>query len=341
MDDKSLDVALIGSGRAGRIHGRNYSGQIAGANLVAVVDADREAAASAADGLGVDAWYTDYRAVLDSDEVDAVVIVTPTVMHREVAVAAAQAGKHIFCEKPMAMSTAECDEMIAAANAASVKLQIGFMRRFDRNFIAAKEAVERGEIGDVVMVRSVTHGPSTPQPWMYDIRKSNGPLAEISSHDIDTIRWFTGSDFAQLFALAGNYRCPEAREEYPDFYDNVVVNARMANGMQGVIEGAAAVRYGYDSRAEILGTEGVIFVGGLADNNVVVTTRDQSFHQDTVKSWRGLFREAYLAEAEGFVHCIRSGEPPRVTGADGRAAVEAVVAGNSSIIEGRPVNLGA
>lgn len=305
-----------------------------------MVDANEESARDASEELGVDTWHTDYRAALDDDRVDAVVIVTPTSLHREVAVAAAEAGKHIFCEKPMAMSTHECDEMNAAVESAGVALQIGFMRRFDHNFRAAKLAVEVGDVGEVVMVKSLTHGPSTPQPWMYDIKQSNGPLAEINSHDIDTVRWFTGSEFEHLYAIAGNYRSPEAREEYPDFYDNVVMTATMTNGMQGVVEGAAAVRYGYDSRAEILGTEGVVFVGSLGQNNVIVTTKSREMHQDTVKSWRDLFREAYQAEAQGFVDAIRHGEEPEVTGRDGRAAVDVVVAGNRSIIERQPVTLG-
>lgn len=339
MGNRGLGIALIGTGRAGLIHGRNYAGRVDGARLVAVADANEESVRHAAAEFGLETWHTDYRALLDEPEVDAVVIVTPTSIHRDVAVAAAEAGKHIFCEKPMAMNTAECDEINRAAEAAGVVLQIGFMRRFDRNFVEAKEAVDRGEIGDVVMVRTLTHGPSTPQPWMYDIQQSNGPLAEINSHDIDTVRWFTESEYHHLYAMAGNFRCPEAREQYPDFYDNVVMTGTMENGMQGVVEGAAAVRYGYDSRAEILGTEGILFVGDLADTNVVVSNRQQEMRRNTVKSWRGLFREAYHAEAQGFVEAVRNGTAPRVTGHDGRAAVEVVVAGNQSIVEKRPVSL--
>ena len=124
--------------------------------------------------------------------VDAVVVVTPTSLHREVVLAAAKAGKHVLCEKPMAMDVRECDDMIDACARASVKLQIGFMRRYDESFRAAKERVDAGEIGEVVLVKSLTHGPSVPQEWMYDIAKSNGPLAEVNSHDIDAARWFTG-----------------------------------------------------------------------------------------------------------------------------------------------------
>ena len=192
------------------------------------------------------------------------VVATPSVHHCEIVLAAAAAGKHILCEKPMAMNAAECDTMLAAAQRGGVKLQIGFMRRFDPGFVAAKERVDAGEIGSVVLVKSLTHGPTTPKPWMYDIRKSNGPLSEVNSHDIDTVRWFAGSEFEEVYAIGGNYRSPEARQQYPDFYDNVVLSARLTNGMQGSISGAQGVQYGYDARCEILGEKGLITVGSLA-----------------------------------------------------------------------------
>ena len=339
MQQDSVNISVIGAGRAGKLHARNYAYAVLDAELRAVADADADAAREAAAEARIERYYTDYRELLKDDELDAVVIVTPTVLHREVAVAAAEAGKHIFCEKPMAMTTEECDDMNRAAARAGVHLQIGFMRRFDRNFVGAKEAIDRGEIGDVVMVRSLTHGPSTPKPWMYDIRKSNGPLAEINSHDIDTLRWLTGGEAEEVYALAGNFRNPQVREEYPEFYDNLVMTVRMSDNLQGVVEGAAAVRYGYDSRVEVLGTNGVLFVGQLPESNVTVVKESQGIVQRTVPSWRNLFRDAYLAEDRAFVESVRHGTPPAVTGVDGRAAVEMVVAGNRSILERRPVQV--
>ena len=107
---------------------------------------------------------------------------------------------------------------------------------------------------------SNTRGPSIPKPWMYDIKKSNGPLAEVNSHDIDTMRWFTGSEFQTLYAVGGNYRCPDARTEFPDFYDNVVLAASFANGMQGILDGAQGVGYAYDAKVEVLGTKGLSLI---------------------------------------------------------------------------------
>ena len=276
---------------------------------------------------------------LNDNEVDAVIIVSPTVYHREIAVAAAKAGKHIFCEKPMAVNDKECDEMINAAREYKVKLQIAFMRRFDESFIQAKEAIANGEIGDVVLVKSLTRGPSIPQKWTYDIEKSNGPLAEVNSHDIDTLRWFTESEFKSVYAIAGNYRCPEAVAEFPDYYDNVVMSASFINGMQGSVDGAVSVKYGYDSRVEILGTKGVIFLGQTHEKTIVVCNKENGIVRPFMDSWRNLYRDAYLAEDMHFIDCILNDKLPKVTGLDGKMAVKVVKAGNLSIKEKRIVEL--
>lgn len=335
--NKMVRIALIGAGRAGMIHAKNFRAAVNNCMLTAIVDPNEEAAIQAARTLQVDTYYTDYKEALQDDNVDAVVIVTPTKYHCEIAVAAAKAGKHILCEKPMAMTYEECLLMEKAAEENHVKLQIGFMRRFDTAFTEAKKVVESGAIGDVVMVRSNTRGPSIPQPWMYDISKSNGPLAEVNSHDIDTLRWFTGSEFKSLYAVAGNYRCPDARKEFPDFYDNVVLTASFENGMQGMIDGAQGVRYGYDARVEILGTEGCIFLGRMDENGMRVCTKDLMRREEFINSWRFLFKDAYLEEDTAFIQCILEDSQPKVSGRDGRMAVKIVNAGNLSIKEKRIV----
>jgi myo-inositol 2-dehydrogenase/D-chiro-inositol 1-dehydrogenase/scyllo-inositol 2-dehydrogenase (NAD+) len=244
----------------------------------------------------------------------------------------------VLCEKPMGMNASECDTMLDAVEQAGVKLQIGFMRRFDAGFVAAKQRVDAGEIGRVVLVKSLTHGPTTPKPWMYDIRKSNGPLSEVNSHDIDSVRWLSGSEFDEVFAVAGNYRSPAAREQFPDFYDNVVLSARLENGMQGSICGAQGVQYGYDSRCEILGEKGLITVGSLAANTVTAHTVSGSTSA-IVRSWQNLFLDAYRAEDEDFVRCVLEDREPRAGGQDGKAAVMVVNAGNRSIVQRRPVHI--
>ncbi len=339
MKESKLGVCIVGAGRAGMIHARNFSSRVQDTVVVTIVDPQEEIAAKSAASLGVERHYRELQNAIENESIDAVVVATPTILHREIVLAAAGAGKHIFCEKPMAMTAEDCDAMIDAADSANVALQIGFMRRFDEGFQTAKERIDQGEIGAVVLVKSLTRGPSTPQPWQYDIRDSNGALAEVNSHDVDTLRWLTQSEFDTVYAIAGNYRCPEVRADFPDFYDNVCLVASFENGMQGLIDGAVSVGYGYDCRVEVLGTEGVLFVGRMEDNSAVTCSIDRGIVRPFVRSWRNLFEKAYLQEDQEFVDAVRAGHSPKVTGLDGKAAVQVVNAGYRSIQEKRPIRL--
>ena len=339
MSKDLINICLIGAGRAGLIHAYNFKTQVANANITAVADPNEEASVKVCKDLGIRKYYPDYRDCLKDEKIDAVIVVTPTVYHRDIVIAAARAGKHVLCEKPMAMDENECDDMITSAEENHIKLQIGFMRRFDKAYIQAKECVENGEIGDVVLVKSNTRGPSIPQKWMYDIEKSNGPLAEVNSHDIDTLRWFTGSEFKSVYAIGGNYRSPEAKKDYPDFYDNVILSALFDNGMQGAIDGSQGVAYGYDARVEILGTRGCIFLGQVDGERIVICNNKKGMIKPTMNSWRKLFKEAYIEEDRSFIKCILNDEQPIISGYDGKMAVKVVKAGNLSIKEKRVVEL--
>ena len=339
MTGEIIGIGVIGVGRAGLIHARNFASRVPMARLAAVADPNEEALTKASQEFTGVATYAAAAQLIADPTVDAIVVALPTVFHEDVVVSAATSCKHVLCEKPMAMDVEECERMMAAVEASGIKLQLGFMRRYDPSFMAAKEAIGRGEIGDVVCVRSLTRGPSVPQRWQYDIRKSNGPLAEVNSHDIDTLRWLTGSEFSEIHALAGNFRCPEAKADFPDFYDNVVMLVLLENGMQGTIEGAVSVKYGYDCRVEILGTSGVLLVGEFPGDRVTVCSESKGMVRRITPSWRDLFKDAYLAEDESFVGCIRNDKEPRVTGLDGKMAVAVVEAGNRSIRERRPVTL--
>ena len=339
MNKRNLGICLIGCGRAGMIHARNFMNKVPGAHMAAVIDVVEDAAKAAAQELGINTWYTDYRDILKNDDVDAVVVVSPTNLHKQIVIDCANAKKHIFCEKPMAMNTVECDEMIAACDKNNVKLQIGFMRRHDLSFKEAKRLLDEGAIGDLVQIHSCTRGPSKPRPWMYDLKKSNGILAEVNSHDIDSVRWFAGSEIKELYAVAGNFRNPEAAAQYPDYYDSVLMNGTFENGVQFSIDGAAYVQYGYDSKMEIVGTKGVLQVGRSDANFVKCTTVEHGTSTPFINSWMTLFIDAYLAEDIAFMEAIVNDTEPKVTGRDGRQAVRIVEAGNESILRKNIVRL--
>ncbi len=339
MENK-VRVCLIGCGRAGMIHARSYAGSVKNAELIAVCDPlDENLEAVRRELNGIRFFYHDYREALQNPEIDAVIVVTPTQFHHDIVIAAAEAGKHVFCEKPMASTAEECDEMIKACEDHHVKLQLGFMRRFDKSFSRGKELIDSGSIGNVAMIKSNTYGPSEPKPWMYDVRKSYGPIGEVNSHDFDTVRWYAGSEVRTIHALGHNFRSPEMAEKYPEYYDTCTVMLEFENGVLGVVTGAQYVRYGYDSRTEILGTKGIIKVGSQKANEVELVTADQEIRMDSMDSWRTLFRDAYIAEAQAFVRCILEDSEPQVTGHDGKMALVLVHEGLRSILEKRPIDL--
>ncbi|TET52052.1 MAG: oxidoreductase [Anaerolineales bacterium] len=336
---ESTKICIVGAGRAGMVHGFNFRYRIAEAQLAAIVDADKTLAHKRADALGIPLVFNSVEAALSQADFDAVCIATPTFTHASIAMAAAQAGKHILCEKPMALTLDEADAMMAAARQAGVVLQIAFMRRFDPAFRAAKEQIEAGAIGDPIVIRTLTRGPGLPPRWACDPATSIGMLAEVNSHDFDTVRWLAGSEFSRIYAEAATLKAPQLGEEFPSFYDTAVVNVRLASGALAIIDGCCPVGYGYDARAEVLGSAGVLFIGELRERALVRCTREDGVVTKQFTAWAKRFEAGYLAEDEHFVNCIRTGEPSQVTGEDGKRALEGVLAATRSIQTGGPVSL--
>src|SRR5512147_19917 len=191
---EAVRVCLVGAGRAGQVHADSLVNHIPGVRMVSLVDSWPEPRQSTADKFGIGARYASLEEALAGEPFDAVVITTPTSTHRDLTLLAAQRGKHILCEKPMALNVGECDDMIAAAAQSNVVLQIGFMRRFDPEFEAAAARLTDGAIGQPMIIKSLTHGPGLPPAWARDLRTSNGMFAEVNSHDWDCVRWLAGSD---------------------------------------------------------------------------------------------------------------------------------------------------
>jgi len=338
----SIRVCLVGAGRAGKVHANSLTHHVAGGALAALVDAVATTRHQAGDEFGVaaNARFASLEDALDAAAFDAVVITTPTFTHKALAVTAAVAGKHVFLEKPMALNLAECDEIIAAAGHSGVFLQLGFMRRFDPEFVAAAERIQAGEIGRPMLVKSLTHGPGLPPPWARDLKTSNGLLAEVNSHDWDSTRWLMGSDPERVYAEVANFKGAARGVDTPNFYDTATVNLRFESGGLGVITGVCPCDYGYDARVEIIGERGIMQIGELRGQAVVVcTNRDQGLITPIYRTWPQRFAWAYIHEMAHFIQSIQRGTRPKVGGEDGRWAVAGVLAATRSWQEKRPVYL--
>jgi predicted dehydrogenase len=337
---KPVRVCLVGAGRVARVHANSLLRHVPAGELVCIVDSAREALNRAGDELGIDQRFETLEAALDWGQFDAAVITTPTFTHRSLAVLAAERGKHVFLEKPMALTLAECDEVIQAAERNHVLLQIGFMRRFDPEFEAAYARIQAGEIGRPMMIKSLTNGPGLPPPWARDLAQSNGMLAEVNSHDWDCVRWLMSVNPERVYVEAANLKGPSLGVDTPHFYDNVLVSIRFEGGALGSITGVCPCEYGYDARVEIVGERGLMQIGEAKGQAVVVCTdRDHGLVTPIYRTWGQRFAWGYIREMEAFLQCIQTGASPRVGGVDGRWAVAGVLAGTRSFLEERPVRL--
>jgi predicted dehydrogenase len=335
-----VKICMVGAGRVGKNHSSSIVRHVPGGQIVALVDPMKEVLQATAAEFGIEQAFETLEQALDQADFDAVVITTPTFTHKDLAVQAAEARKHIFLEKPMALNLQECDEIIGGATRCGVILQLGFMRHFQPEFAAAAKRIAAGEIGRPMMVKSLTHGPGLPPAWARDLRTSNGMLAEVNSHDWDTVRWLMGSNLERVYTEVANFKGPANHIDTPNFYDNVLVNVRFESGGLGMISGICPAGYGYDARVEITGELGVMQIGEMQGQPIVVcTNRDQGLITPIFRTWPERFKWGYILEMEHFVTCIQNETAPEVGGEEGRWAVAGVLAGTRSFLEERPVYL--
>jgi inositol 2-dehydrogenase len=330
----TIQIGLIGAGRMGAVFAYQIENNIPEANIIAVADVDELTAQEVARRYSIDLSYSDYFHLLDRGDVDAVVIATPTNTHAVVIQAAAAAGKDIFCEKPLALTLEECDDALAAVEQAGVKLQLGFMRRFDPAYVMAKAKIDAGVIGYPVMFKAIGRDPQRTSLEFALRANSGGLIADMAVHDFDLARWLMGAEVERVYSEGSCLVYPELKGV--DDIDNAVVSLKFINGAVGNVDVSRNAVYGYDIRTEVLGSEGGVQIGKLQQTSTVVLTRDGVTH-DTVPYFMERFGDAFAAEIRAFVACIVEDHPPAVTGHDGKAATAIGIAATQSLDEARPV----
>jgi predicted dehydrogenase len=336
----SKRICMVGAGRVGRLHTRSIMERLGHrARVTAIVDPSREVAEELARDYGVEVVCSSLEEALERGVYDGVVITTPTFTHHALALTALAAGLHVHLEKPMAMNVVECREITAAAERAGVALQLGYMRRFDRNFVDAAELLRSGEIGDPMIIKSLTHGPGLPPAWANDIRTSNGMLAEVNSHDLDTISWFAASEPVEIHATVANHKGADRGVTSEHFYDTLLATVTFESGALASVAGVCPADYGYDARVEVTCTGGMVQVGDTGPGGLSVLPAGNHQHSRPVfRSWRDRFADAYVEEMLALLD-VMDGAPVRVGAADGTRAVALVLAGTLSILDGRPVRV--
>lgn len=333
-----LGIGVVGVGTLGKRHAENLRRAIPTARLVAVADVDRRRAAQVAAELEVEHHYDSLEALVARKDVQAVVIASPSKFHADGIQMAAAAGKHVFCEKPPALTLEDADAALAAVARAGVQFQVGFMRRYDPAYANTKKRIEGGEIGEPIIFKAVGRDREPP-PLSFFQAGVNGTLFTDSSiHEFDLARWLMNDEVAEVHAFAGVLACRELAEF--DDVDAGVVNLRFARGGLGNVESFRQSHYGYDIRTEIVGSKGTLQVGYLRQTAQLVLTRTGVTY-DVVDHWLVRFADAYRKELADFVQTILTGGPTRVTGQDGRRALEVALAAERSYRESCPVALGA
>ena len=331
-----LKMGVIGLGRMGQLYARTLATQVSGVHLYAVADVGEQARTLVAGEFGVSYAFSDAYELMALPELDAVVIATPTSTHYDLVIAAASAGKAIFCEKPLALTLEETYAASEAVARADVPLQIGFMRRFDAGYQKAKTLIDGGLIGSPVTFKSLSRDPFCPRSQYASPEQSGGLIFDMAIHDFDLARWLVGSEVERVTAEGALLVCKDL-EAVGDI-DNALINLRFMSGALGNVEVSRNAFYGYDIRTEILGSEGAVMIGVHQYTPVVLFTRAGAQH-DVTPYLMERFGDAYGAQLQHFVDCLNSGQSPSVGAADALAACEIGVAATRAYKTGRSISL--
>lgn len=330
-----IRVGLIGAGRIGELHIEHLARNIPEVELTTICSLNLSNLKSIAEQYNVPKVTTDYNTLLADPQIDAVLITASTNTHVEMSQAAAKAGKHIFCEKPISLDLEQIDETLAIVEKAGVKFQVGFNRRFDASFKRVREAVASGEIGEPHIMRISSRDPAPP-PIEY-VKVSGGIFLDMTIHDFDMARYLIGDEVVEVYA-AGGVRVDPKIGEAGDI-DTTVITLRFQNGVIGTIDNSREAVYGYDQRVEVFGSKGMVTAANPLTDTVTFSGSDGSRAASPPYFFVERYKSAFLSELQAFFTCIQEDTLPAVTGADGRAPVVIGFAALKSLRENRPVRL--
>lgn len=335
MSTNQLNIGIIGAGRIGKVHAETIAFRVPEANAAAITDLNLDAAAQVAARCGIPVVAASAQQIFDDPDIDAVLICSSTNTHADLTILAAQARKHIFCEKPIDHSLAKIDAALAAVAEAGVKLQIGFNRRFDPNFARIRSAVESGEIGSPRLLHIISRDPAPP-PVSY-VKVSGGMFLDMTIHDFDMARFLIGDEVEEIYT-AGGVMVDPAIGEAGDL-DTALIVLKFRSGVIGAIDNCRQAAYGYDQRAEILGSLGKIATENCYPNEATISTGVAISRDLPYNFFMDRYTESFTREVRSFVQAVVEDKPTLVTGIDGRIPVVMGLAARKSFDEGRPVRL--
>ena len=331
-----MKVGIIGAGRIGKVHLESISRYVKGAEVAAMADPFMSKdTAEYIKSFGVGKITKDYRDILADKEIQAVLICSSTDTHAPISIEAIEAGKHVFCEKPVDHDVDNILKVKSALEGKNLKYQVGFNRRFDHNFSAVRRAVKEGKIGALNVLKICSRDPAAP-PVNY-IKVSGGIFLDMTIHDFDMVRFLSGEEVESVYAMGG-VMVDEEIGKAGDI-DTAVIVMRLKSGALAVIDNCRRAAYGYDQRAEAFGELGQIAVGNDTSSTAVLSDKDGVTSEKPLYFFLERYMQAYVREISEFIDCVQNDKPVPVGIEDGLQAVKIGIAAKKALKEGREIRL--
>ena len=331
-----VTLGIIGAGRIGKVHTESITNYVKNARVKTIADPFMtDELKEWANGMGVENAITDYKEILADEEIDAVLICSSTDTHSIISVEAIEAGKHVFCEKPIDHDIEKIKKVIQALEGKDLKYQVGFNRRFDHNFRAVKKAIDDGKIGDTHIVKITSRDPEPPSPEYVAV--SGGMFLDMTIHDFDMVRYLTDCDATEIYVQSAVLVDPAIGEAGD--VDTAVITLKMENGALAVIDNSRKAVYGYDQRAEVFGSKGMVAVTNDAPSTAVISNEDGVTGEKPLYFFLERYMQSFATEVKEFVDAIENDTEVPVGVMDGLKPVLMGLAAKKSVEENRPVKL--
>ena len=332
---KQLNIGIIGAGRIGKVHMESITYNVPTARVLGITDVFKDGLQELADKYGIEKVYNDYKEMLADEEIDAVLVCSSTDTHADISIEAAEAGKHVFCEKPVDLTPEKVKAVIAAVEKAGVKLQVGFNRRFDHNFAHVRSLINEGKVGELELIKITSRDPAPPSAEYAAV--SGGMFLDMTIHDFDMARFLAGCDVTEVYVNATCLVDPAIGEAGD--VDTAIINLKFENGALGVIDNSRRAAYGYDQRIEVFGSLGAAMAANDTPTNVTIMNNDGVTTDKPLYFFLERYMQSFRDEMVQFVDAVLNDKATPTTGTDGLNSILVALAAKKSVQEGRPVKI--
>ena len=332
---KQLNIGIIGAGRIGKVHMQSITYNVPGAKVLGITDVFKDGLQELADKYGIEKVYEDYKEMLADKDIDAVLVCSSTDTHADISIEAAEAGKHVFCEKPVDLTPEKVKAVIAAVEKAGVKLQVGFNRRFDHNFAHVRSLINEGKVGELELIKITSRDPAPP-PAEY-AAVSGGMFLDMTIHDFDMARFLAGCDVTEVYVNATCLVDPAIGEAGD--VDTAIITLKMENGAIAMIDNSRRAAYGYDQRAEVFGSKGMAATSNDAATTCVLSNADGVTGEKPLYFFLERYMQSFATEVKDFINAIVNDTDTPVGVIDGLKPVLMGIAAKKSVEEHRPVKI--